>query len=261
MEDYMCDLGFARTVGSTECTYDPDLMPLSISSPSCSSAFGSFSVDAYRKVAGDACNGGWMPQKVTVSCPRGQVFRGVNWTQVFGFFAIVGLLYAFMNYLQTPGKKGDMFSFGIDRSADKGFIAAAKELVLSFPKVMYDMLSGPSRGFENHSNVAYGRVQVDGNDYDLGATTNEGLGEFLDEPDTKQEANAFDSADAERKFQREREDVNRAGMVSGGKEVAKASVPKLSGPGSSGAAAPDASGSFWQHHSIGMSAAPEEDLL
>ncbi|KAF4691011.1 Sorl1p [Perkinsus olseni] len=89
-EDFDCELGFARKIGGTDCKpvdIDAVLTPAEMQ---CTSS-GVFFADAYRKVVGDTCEGGWQPQKERVPCPSHSPFsRGAVATLlVIGFLVAV----------------------------------------------------------------------------------------------------------------------------------------------------------------------------
>ncbi|CDJ33869.1 uncharacterized protein EMH_0086040 [Eimeria mitis] len=83
MQDYECEYGFERAVGSVHC------LPTDVAAAAASTAAGLnqladaedaaaaaactssafFYTAAYRKVPGDVCEGGWVPEKVAVPCP------------------------------------------------------------------------------------------------------------------------------------------------------------------------------------------------
>ncbi|KAF4668158.1 Sorl1p [Perkinsus chesapeaki] len=92
IEDYDCELGFARKIGSTDCKpVDVDAV-LTPAEMVCTSS-GIFFADAYRKVVGDTCEGGWRPQKERVPCPSHSPFsRGAVATLLFIAFivAVIG---------------------------------------------------------------------------------------------------------------------------------------------------------------------------
>ena len=94
MDDYMCELGFARGVGESECKpsdLDNVYLPEEIQ---CTSS-GWFMADAYRKVLGNVCVGGFQPGKVQVPCPptspfsRGAVLVLVLVVLVVGALALL----------------------------------------------------------------------------------------------------------------------------------------------------------------------------
>ncbi|KAF4663921.1 Sorl1p [Perkinsus chesapeaki] len=67
-EDYHCALGFARILGESECKpVDADAV-LTPEEMKCTSS-GVYFADAYRKVPGDTCEGGFVPPQAQVPCP------------------------------------------------------------------------------------------------------------------------------------------------------------------------------------------------
>ncbi|KAH0486748.1 MAG: hypothetical protein KVP17_000919, partial [Porospora cf. gigantea B] len=63
MEDYECMMGFTRDINSFECRPDRS----GYAHPDCFSA-RLVDVEAYRKIPGDRCEGGWQPGRVLVMC-------------------------------------------------------------------------------------------------------------------------------------------------------------------------------------------------
>lgn len=63
-QDYECEVGFTRSVGSDVCKIDGTYL---MREGCTSSSF--FYTNAYRKVPGDVCVGGWIPELVAVPCP------------------------------------------------------------------------------------------------------------------------------------------------------------------------------------------------
>lgn len=63
--DFECGIGFLRAVGSTECNRDPnEIIEACLGQPN-----GKFlTVDAYRKIPGNTCEGGYVPEKVSIQC-------------------------------------------------------------------------------------------------------------------------------------------------------------------------------------------------
>lgn len=83
-EDYECETGFTRKVGSYECK--PNDPTLTIEGCTSSSYFYA---NAYRKVPGDICVNGWVPEKVPVPCPAHAPFNRSKWKMmddIFFFF-------------------------------------------------------------------------------------------------------------------------------------------------------------------------------
>lgn len=67
-ESFECEVGFARAFRSLDCREDPNAITRSAPPPpaDCTQQYW---VNAYRRVPGDTCAGGWAPQKVPLPCP------------------------------------------------------------------------------------------------------------------------------------------------------------------------------------------------
>ncbi|XP_954685.1 sortilin-like protein, putative [Theileria annulata] len=63
-QDYECEVGFTRSIGSDVCKVEGHFLERE----GCTSA-SYFYTNAYRKVPGDVCVGGWVPDLVAVPCP------------------------------------------------------------------------------------------------------------------------------------------------------------------------------------------------
>ncbi|CEL93798.1 unnamed protein product, partial [Vitrella brassicaformis CCMP3155] len=86
-DDYECEFGFTRKIGSLECQpEDPNL-----TAPHCTSG-NFFYMDAYRRVPGDTCEGGWAPQKVAVPCPQKSPFTRGAYSILLVLFLLCVLL-------------------------------------------------------------------------------------------------------------------------------------------------------------------------
>ncbi|CAK8990275.1 unnamed protein product [Durusdinium trenchii] len=77
-EDFECEVGFTRPVGSTECRFADDG---SIKIPLSCARNDHFFANGYRKVVGDTCEGGWQPQQVSVACPAKPMSKGHSWSK------------------------------------------------------------------------------------------------------------------------------------------------------------------------------------
>eukprot|EP00920_Eleutheroschizon_duboscqi_P010871 GHVT01025537.1.p1 GENE.GHVT01025537.1~~GHVT01025537.1.p1 ORF type:complete len:678 (-),score=147.34 GHVT01025537.1:1172-3205(-) len=149
-EDYECEFGFSRAVGSLECRpEDPRL-----TAEGCT-ASSFFYTHAYRRVPGDVCEGGWVPQKVAVPCPQHAPFsKGAKMVLVVVILIAVlmflvtysaknpRLMHIFRNYgfdsfssvrYNTLGKMHDAGSDGEEESGNRrygpefGFIDAEQD--------------------------------------------------------------------------------------------------------------------------------------
>ncbi|KAF4670147.1 Sorl1p [Perkinsus olseni] len=87
-EDYHCALGFARTLGESECRpVDVDAV-LTPEEMECTSS-GAYFADAYRRVPGDTCEGGFVPPKAQVPCPS---FSPLSRAALIAFALIVVII-------------------------------------------------------------------------------------------------------------------------------------------------------------------------
>lgn len=64
-ESFECEVGFVREVNSLQCDEDPESTIRHTPPPNCN---GEYKVNAYRRVPGDTCQGGWAPEPVTKVC-------------------------------------------------------------------------------------------------------------------------------------------------------------------------------------------------
>lgn len=104
-EDFECEMGFARKVGSTECRPVDD----STSAPAGCTTSDFYYVDAYRKVVGDSCEGGWVPQKVAVPCPSGSRFSS-GAMSVLGVVGMIVVMMVSIQYLSKSEKFKHLFA-------------------------------------------------------------------------------------------------------------------------------------------------------
>ncbi|SCM09662.1 sortilin, putative [Plasmodium chabaudi adami] len=108
-EDYECETGFTRKVGSFECK--PTDSTLTIEGCTSSSYFYA---TAYRKVPGDVCVNGWVPEKVPVPCPDYSPFNNSAKSILFILF-IMGLVMLIITYICRDPKFRSMFyNYGFD---------------------------------------------------------------------------------------------------------------------------------------------------
>eukprot|EP00933_Yihiella_yeosuensis_P031871 TRINITY_DN2547_c2_g1_i1.p1 TRINITY_DN2547_c2_g1~~TRINITY_DN2547_c2_g1_i1.p1 ORF type:complete len:875 (-),score=186.23 TRINITY_DN2547_c2_g1_i1:492-3116(-) len=112
-ENYECEMGFTRKVGSMECKFADD-GTLSVPDKCTSSDY--FFADAYRKVIGDSCEGGWQAQKVAVPCPaNSKLSRGAM--SVLGSIGMLAVIMGAVSYLSSSEKfKGVFANYGFDNS-------------------------------------------------------------------------------------------------------------------------------------------------
>ncbi|EUD69404.1 hypothetical protein C922_00267 [Plasmodium inui San Antonio 1] len=108
-EDYECETGFTRKVGSYECK--PNDPTLTIEGCTSSSYFYA---NAYRKVPGDICVNGWVPEKVPVPCPAHAPFNRSAKSILFILF-ILGFIMLIVTYLcRNPKFKHLFYNYGFD---------------------------------------------------------------------------------------------------------------------------------------------------
>ncbi|CRG94713.1 sortilin, putative [Plasmodium gallinaceum] len=108
-EDYECETGFTRKIGSYECK--PNDPTLTIEGCTSSSYFYA---DAYRKVPGDICIDGWVPEKVPVPCPAHAPFNRSAKSILFIIF-IMAMIMLIVTYIcRNPKFKNLFYNYGFD---------------------------------------------------------------------------------------------------------------------------------------------------
>jgi len=197
-DNFECEMGFTRKVGSLECRFaDDGSFPV----PKTCTSSSVFYMTAHRKVIGDSCEGGWQPQPQAVPCPAGsRLSKGA--VSVLGTIAMIGTVMGAVMFLSTSDRfKGIFANYGFE----------------SFRTVKYSTIgnTAPETAMESvGANFDHGDFEDDG---DFG-----GRGSKL--------PSCSDSNDRGRDSGREE---RRRGL-----ETAAASVPKLQRPPGSGGAAP-----------------------
>jgi len=118
--NFDCEMGFVRQVGAFECKITEDsasVMPLA---DACASG-DVFFTDAYRKVVGDSCEGGWYPQKVMAPCPS----KGIRGRGAMGMIGTICSVAAFMglaSYMaQSEKLKGFFTNSGFDNFSNVNY--------------------------------------------------------------------------------------------------------------------------------------------
>jgi len=107
-ENFECEVGFTRAVGSMDCKYADDG---SIKIPYSCARNDHFFATGYRKVVGDTCEGGWQPQQVAVPCPPKPMSKGA-WS-VLGALGMLAVVLFAVNYLsQNDRMKGVFANYG-----------------------------------------------------------------------------------------------------------------------------------------------------
>lgn len=113
-EDFECEMGFVRKVGAdsvSACRFaDDGSVPIP---PKCTSS-DIFYADAYRKVVGDTCEGGWTPKPLAVPCPAGsKLSRGA--LSVLGSVGIIGAILAAVTFMsRSEHFKGVFANYGFE---------------------------------------------------------------------------------------------------------------------------------------------------
>lgn len=185
-----------------------------------------FSTNAYRKVAGDQCEGGWTPVPQEVPCPTG----GFHVTHGSGFvmliLAAIVLYVGYQKCLAGGGGRGKHTGFGEFTAATSSCGGMSPMAMLQLPLIglVWIFTKFCSRGHPDYK-------PVNTDDFDLdGPMTDESLTDFLDEAEYDDHApRVYDGAAADDRH-------SKTSLVSGGASLAKASVPKLQAPPALGGA-------------------------
>ena len=105
--DFECEMGFLRIIGDMDCQpYDVDKV-LTPDEIDCTSS-GVFFANAYRKIPGDTCIGGFQPTKVQVPCPSHSRFSG-GASLVLVLVIVVFVFSAGLSYIDRFPKLRAMF--------------------------------------------------------------------------------------------------------------------------------------------------------
>lgn len=148
-EDFECEVGFTRPVGSTECRFADDG---SIKIPLSCARNDHFFATGYRKVVGDTCEGGWQPQQVSVACPAKPMSKGA-WS-VLGALGMLAVVLAAVNMLSQNDRVKFIFanygfeSFGAVRYANIGSKAPESALDSVGTRFDADFIEGDQDDFD-----------------------------------------------------------------------------------------------------------------
>lgn len=148
-EDFECEVGFTRPVGSTECRFADDG---SIKIPLSCARNDHFFATGYRKVVGDTCEGGWQPQQVSVACPAKPMSKGA-WS-VLGALGMLAVVLAAVNMLSQNDRVKGIFanygfeSFGTVRYANIGSKAPESALDSVGTRFDADFIEGDQDDFD-----------------------------------------------------------------------------------------------------------------
>lgn len=105
-EDFECEMGFARKVGSNECRVVDETLT---QAPDKCTSSGFYMAVAHRKVVGDSCEGGYQPQQVAVPCPKSsRLSHGA--ISVLGVIACVGIMMAMVTYASRSDRFKSWFA-------------------------------------------------------------------------------------------------------------------------------------------------------
>lgn len=110
-QNFECEMGFTRKVGSMECKFADDG---TITIPQTCTSSDYFYAIAHRKVIGDTCEGGWQPRKVAVPCPaNARLSRGA--VSVLGTIFMVTAIMGGITVLSRSERfKGVFANYGFD---------------------------------------------------------------------------------------------------------------------------------------------------
>ncbi|CAK0863960.1 unnamed protein product [Prorocentrum cordatum] len=218
-EDYACDMGFVRSVGSTECVYGgPDMMPARLLPEVCT---GSYQASAYRKVAGDKCQGGWSPDKAEVPCPGGSAPLG------HAKYALAGVVLLGVLYVGAGKLSESRSGFGEFTAKESSWAPLSLLSAVAMLGGCLARFSSKSRSFGGNS---YRPVGKDEFDVDL-AGDGASLNDFLDEADYDSPPPHVYGATAEETRPERRRPERDAAPAPGGARAALEPVPKLRAPG------------------------------
>jgi len=148
-EDFECEMGFTRPVGSTECRFADDG---SIKIPLSCARNDHFFATGYRKVVGDTCEGGWQPQQVSVACPAKPMSKGA-WS-VLGAVSMLAVVLVAVNMLSQNDKVKGIFAnygfenFGSVRYANIGSKAPESALDSVGTRFDADFIEGDQDDFD-----------------------------------------------------------------------------------------------------------------
>eukprot|EP00929_Paragymnodinium_shiwhaense_P092812 TRINITY_DN5280_c0_g2_i1.p1 TRINITY_DN5280_c0_g2~~TRINITY_DN5280_c0_g2_i1.p1 ORF type:complete len:956 (-),score=196.30 TRINITY_DN5280_c0_g2_i1:31-2898(-) len=232
-EDFACDIGFSRAVGSMECVFGgPEMLPERLVPTICSGTFG---LDAYRKVPGDICEGGWVPQQAQVPCPSN--LTAGSFKMVLCAVAAVFVLYMGYTKMQggrSPGGKGMGMEFSAGGGLSPTGLAVGAINAASGIFGFFGGLLQRNAGIDRYPDLTYKKLT--GNEFDMEGMggNEESLAEFLDGVEQDDVApRVYGSADDRRNS--DRPSTERS-VVAGSARSATEAVPRLQAPPSGAAA-------------------------
>jgi len=226
--DFSCDVGFVRGVNQMECVYGgSDMMPERFIPASCSKTF---SATAYRKVPGDKCEGGFVPEPVEVPCPT-SILGSSSLKWVVLLLILLGLGYLGREKLLGDGSPLSHPGLA-EFSVKSGWSAALMELPFDSFRWFHEKVSG-SRGFQSYGGVGYKKVHSDEFDMETmgGGHTEETLTDFIDEAEQDDHSpQVYDSGDARNSSGAHDETSEGPSIMAGGAQAAREEVPRLAPP-------------------------------
>lgn len=193
-ENFDCEVGFSRKIGSVDCRLVEEIM---VKSPETCTSSDFYHVQAYRKVVGDTCEGGWQPEEIAVPCPASsKMGRGAM--SILGVVAMIAILMGAVAVLS----KSDNF---------KKWIA--------------------NHGFESFKNVKYAGIGANMPETALESVGSRYDADFLegDQDDFVEDAPQLMTYVGSHQNRGDRK-RDEARMISGGFHSADAPVPKLLAP-------------------------------
>eukprot|EP00419_Tripos_fusus_P088245 CAMPEP_0172861924 /NCGR_PEP_ID=MMETSP1075-20121228/72937_1 /TAXON_ID=2916 /ORGANISM="Ceratium fusus, Strain PA161109" /LENGTH=856 /DNA_ID=CAMNT_0013710117 /DNA_START=111 /DNA_END=2681 /DNA_ORIENTATION=- len=124
-ENFECEMGFARKVGSVDCKFVDDG---SLPAPLRCTSSDFFYADAYRKVSGDSCEGGWEPSKVAVPCPaNSRLSTGA--VSVLGTICLIGVIMIFVVVVSSSDRcKGVFANIGFESFSNVKYATIGAQL-------------------------------------------------------------------------------------------------------------------------------------
>merc|ERR1719223_547201 len=124
-ENYDCEMGFARRIGSTDCRLvDENLVEV----PEKCTSSDFYYVDSHRRVVGDSCEGGWQPQRLAVPCPaNSRLSRGAQ--SVLGTIAMIVVVLAGVTYISRSERfKGVFSNYGFENFNDVQYAGIGQKM-------------------------------------------------------------------------------------------------------------------------------------
>lgn len=216
--DFACDVGFVRSVGSSECVFGgPDMMPDRFAPTVCRGTYGA---PAYRKVPGNKCQGGWTPPTIEVPCP-GSGFRWglLKWALLAIF--VGGALYAGLGQFGPAFSVRPKVGFGNEPGRLTCFASLGSRVLL---------LASGCCGFLGRictlrsSHRGYEKLKGEDFEFDGGR---ESLNDFLEEADDDDAALNYSSSDDRKSTLR---DESRVVTGSASRFAREKAVPRLLAP-------------------------------